>query len=70
MFGPSDVRYFRYSLEKAADLRLVCQEAADDIYVSPEDDPDVIRAVGDLQADVGRVSGRKPRLRETLDPGG
>ncbi|WP_308531474.1 glycosyl hydrolase 115 family protein [uncultured Paenibacillus sp.] len=68
MFGPSYIRYAPE--EESAALRLVDQGAAADICVSPEDHPGVIRAAGDLQADIERVTGRKPRLVEALEAGG
>lgn len=68
MFGPS---YIRHLPEEGQDFfRLVHQGAAADIYVSSEDHPGVIRAAGDLQADVERVTGQKPQLLEALEPGG
>ena len=40
--------------------------SATDIYVDATDDPAVIRAAGDLQADVERVTGTRPELIHTL----
>ncbi|MFE7652984.1 glycosyl hydrolase 115 family protein [Streptomyces bottropensis] len=37
-----------------------------DLFVDPADDPAVARAAGDLQADVERVGGVRPRLLRTL----
>jgi hypothetical protein len=44
---------------------VVAQGAAVDIYVDAADSPSVIRAVSDLQADVERVSGVTPLIRNT-----
>ncbi|GAB2729936.1 glycosyl hydrolase 115 family protein [Streptomyces bullii] len=45
---------------------LVAGGTAVDLFVDPADDPAVLRAAGDLQADVERVSGVRPRLLHTL----
>ncbi|MEH0423455.1 glycosyl hydrolase 115 family protein [Streptomyces sp. B21-083] len=45
---------------------LVRGGSATDVFVDAADDPAVIRAAGDLQADVERVSGIRPRLIHTL----
>ncbi|MPY56117.1 glycosyl hydrolase 115 family protein [Streptomyces spongiae] len=45
---------------------LVRDGAAVDVFVDAADDAAVIRAAGDLQADVERVSGVRPELRHTL----
>ncbi|ELP65025.1 glycosyl hydrolase 115 family protein [Streptomyces turgidiscabies] len=45
---------------------LVRAGSATDIFVDAADDPAVIRAAGDLQADVERVSGTRPRLIHSL----
>ena len=37
-----------------------------DVFVDAGDDPAVLRAAGDLQADVERVTGVRPALRRTL----
>ncbi|MFJ8533898.1 glycosyl hydrolase 115 family protein [Streptomyces sp. NPDC093591] len=52
------------------DFPLVRGGAAVDLYVDAADDPAVIRAAGDLQADVERVSGVRPRLGHTLPEAG
>ncbi|MEV0637837.1 glycosyl hydrolase 115 family protein [Streptomyces sp. NPDC050619] len=49
-----------------ADFPLVRGGAAVDIFVDAADDPAVIRAAGDLQADVERVTGVRPQLRHAL----
>ncbi|QNP76207.1 glycosyl hydrolase 115 family protein [Streptomyces roseirectus] len=48
------------------DFPLVVGGQATDLFVDPAEDPAVIRAAGDLQADVERVSGVRPRLLHTL----
>ncbi|WP_107120234.1 glycosyl hydrolase 115 family protein [Streptomyces regalis] len=48
------------------DFPLVRGGTATELYVDAADDPAVIRAAGDLQADVERVSGVRPVLRHTL----
>jgi hypothetical protein len=48
------------------DFPLVQGGAAVDVFVDAADDPAVIRAAGDLQADVERVGGVRPALRHTL----
>ncbi|MET7700748.1 glycosyl hydrolase 115 family protein [Streptomyces sp. NPDC005485] len=48
------------------DFPLVDNGGAVDLFVDPADDPSVIRAAGDLQADLERVSGIRPRLLHTL----
>lgn len=48
------------------DFPLVRGGTAVELYVDAADDPAVIRAAGDLQADVERVSGLRPVLRHTL----
>lgn len=48
------------------DFPLVRDGAAVELYVAAADDPAVIRAAGDLQADVERVSGVRPELRHTV----
>jgi glycosyl hydrolase family 115 (putative glucuronidase)/glycosyl hydrolase family 115 len=45
---------------------LVRGGAAVDLFVDPADDPAVVRATGDLQADVERVGRVRPRLLHTL----
>ncbi|MGW2613738.1 glycosyl hydrolase 115 family protein [Streptomyces sp. NPDC001500] len=45
---------------------LVHDGVAVEVYVDAADDPAVIRAAGDLQADVERVAGVRPELRHTL----
>ncbi|MGP4047944.1 glycosyl hydrolase 115 family protein [Streptomyces sp. 2A115] len=45
---------------------LVRNGAAADLFVDSADDPSVVRAAGDLQADVERVSGVRPRLLHTV----
>jgi hypothetical protein len=45
---------------------LVKGGTAVELFVDAADDPAVIRAAGDLQADVERVSGTRPALRHTL----
>ncbi|MGG6314172.1 glycosyl hydrolase 115 family protein, partial [Paenibacillus macerans] len=67
MFQPS---YIQHLLQNGASpsFRLVHQGAAADLYVSLAEEPGVIRAAGDLQADVERVSGRKPRLVQDAVP--
>lgn len=49
-----------------AGFPLVRNSAAVDLFVDPADDPAVVRAAGDLCADVERVSGVRPRLRHTV----
>ncbi|MET9970097.1 glycosyl hydrolase 115 family protein, partial [Streptomyces sp. NPDC006356] len=49
-----------------ADFPLVQGGTAVELYVDAADDPAVIRAAGDLQADIERVSGVRPVLRHTL----
>jgi hypothetical protein len=44
--------------------------AAVELYVDAADEPAVIRAVGDLQADIERVGGVRPKLSHTLPPTG
>ncbi|MGC9540595.1 glycosyl hydrolase 115 family protein [Streptomyces sp. UG1] len=51
---------------KRTDFPLVRGGTAVALYVDAADDPAVIRAAGDLQADVERVSGVRPELRHTL----
>ncbi|TPQ22775.1 glycosyl hydrolase 115 family protein [Streptomyces sporangiiformans] len=48
------------------DFPLVRDGAAVDLFVDSADDPAVLRAAGDLQADVERVSGVRPRLLHTV----
>ncbi|MDN0196543.1 glycosyl hydrolase 115 family protein [Streptomyces sp. S.PNR 29] len=48
------------------DFPLVQGGTAVDVFVDAADDPAVIRAAGDLQADVERVGGVRPGLRHTL----
>ncbi|MFF3336822.1 glycosyl hydrolase 115 family protein [Streptomyces sp. NPDC002888] len=48
------------------DFPLVAGGAAVEVYVDARDDPAVVRAAGDLQADVERVTGVRPALRHTL----
>ncbi|MET8981857.1 glycosyl hydrolase 115 family protein [Streptomyces sp. NPDC004539] len=48
------------------DFPLVADGSATDLYVDPAEDPAVLRAAGDLAADVERVSGVRPRLLHTL----
>lgn len=48
------------------DFPLVKGGAAVDLFVDSADDPAVVRAAGDLQADVERVSGVRPHLRHTV----
>jgi hypothetical protein len=48
------------------DFPLVRDGVAVDVFVDAADDAAVIRAAGDLQADVERVSGVRPALRHTL----
>jgi hypothetical protein len=50
----------------AAGFPLVRDGSAVDVYVDADDDPAVVRAAGDLQADIERVSGVRPRLVHTL----
>ncbi|WP_078492185.1 glycosyl hydrolase 115 family protein [Streptomyces yerevanensis] len=45
---------------------LVRGGVAVDLFVDPADDPAVVRTAGDLQTDVERVSGAKPRLLHTV----
>ncbi|MFD7935765.1 hypothetical protein ACFV4T_14790, partial [Streptomyces sp. NPDC059755] len=45
---------------------LVRDGVAVDVFVDAADDPAVIRAAGDLRADVERVCGVRPGLRHTL----
>ncbi|WP_037801934.1 glycosyl hydrolase 115 family protein [Streptomyces resistomycificus] len=45
---------------------LVRDGSAVDVFVDPSDDPAVVRAAGDLPADVERVGGVRPRLLHTL----
>ncbi|WP_329416910.1 glycosyl hydrolase 115 family protein [Streptomyces sp. NBC_00704] len=45
---------------------LVRDGVAAEVFVDAADDPAVIRAAGDLQADVERVAGVRPELRHTL----
>ncbi|MEH0457897.1 hypothetical protein [Streptomyces acidiscabies] len=49
-----------------AGLPLVADGLATDLYVDPAEHPAVIRAAGDLQADIERVSGVRPRLLHAL----
>ena len=44
---------------------LVESKTAIDIFVDSADDPAVIRAVGDLKADIGRVAGVQPNVKNT-----
>ncbi|MBE8470617.1 glycosyl hydrolase 115 family protein [Streptomyces justiciae] len=48
------------------DFPLVDAGAAVAVFVDAADDPAVIRAAGDLQADIERVSGVRPELLDTL----
>ncbi|GAV37494.1 glycosyl hydrolase 115 family protein [Streptomyces acidiscabies] len=48
------------------DFPLVADGLATDLYVDPAEHPAVIRAAGDLQADIERVSGVRPRLLHAL----
>ncbi|WP_461077846.1 glycosyl hydrolase 115 family protein [Streptomyces deserti] len=48
------------------DFPMVRGGTAVDLFVDPADDPAVLRAAADLQADVERVSGVRPRLLHTL----
>jgi hypothetical protein len=45
---------------------LVRDGAAVEVFVDAADEPAVLRAAGDLQADVERVTGVRPRLRHTV----
>ncbi|WAU86502.1 glycosyl hydrolase 115 family protein [Streptomyces sp. Qhu-G9] len=49
-----------------AGFPLVRGGVAVDLFVDPADDPAVVRAAGDLRADIERVSGTQPRLRHDL----
>ncbi len=48
------------------DFPLVADGTAVPVFVDAADDPAVVRAAGDLQADVERVSGARPELLHTL----
>ncbi|MCX4767328.1 glycosyl hydrolase 115 family protein [Streptomyces sp. NBC_01275] len=48
------------------DFALVRDGVAVDVFVDAADDPAVVRAAGDLAADVERVGGVRPELRHTL----
>ncbi|MDX2676433.1 glycosyl hydrolase 115 family protein [Streptomyces sp. NY05-11A] len=48
------------------DFDLLRDGVAVDVFVDAADDPAVVRAAGDLQADVERVGGVRPALRRTL----
>ncbi|MFJ4817847.1 glycosyl hydrolase 115 family protein [Streptomyces sp. NPDC088801] len=50
------------------DFPLLRDGTAVDVFVDAADDPAVIRAAGDLQADVERVGGVRPRLLHTVPP--
>ncbi|MFJ4080694.1 glycosyl hydrolase 115 family protein [Streptomyces iakyrus] len=50
------------------DFPLLRDGTAVDVFVDATDDPAVIRAAGDLQADVERVGGVRPRLVHTVPP--
>lgn len=67
MFGPSYIRHLPE--EGQAFFPLVHQGAAADLYVSSDDHPGVIRAAGDLQADIEQVTCQQLRLLEALGPG-
>ncbi|MCO1580400.1 glycosyl hydrolase 115 family protein [Crossiella sp. SN42] len=47
------------------ELALVRDGSAADLFVDQADDPAVVRAAGDLAADVARVSGTRPRVQRT-----
>ncbi|WP_189711891.1 glycosyl hydrolase 115 family protein [Streptomyces phaeofaciens] len=49
-----------------AEFALVRDGVAVDVYVDAADDPAVLRAAGDLLADVERVTGVRPELRHTV----
>lgn len=52
--------------EDRPDFPLVQAGTAVDVFVDATDDPAVIRAAGDLQADIERVGGARPALLHTL----
>jgi hypothetical protein len=52
---------------RAGDFKLVDQGAAADLGVAPEDYKVAHIAAGDLAADIERVTGLKPRVRENAD---
>ncbi|CAM5268954.1 hypothetical protein SAURM35S_05630 [Streptomyces aurantiogriseus] len=54
------------SADRAGDFALVRDGVAVDVFVDAADDAAVVRAAGDLQADVERVGGVRPALRHTL----
>ncbi|WP_037679767.1 glycosyl hydrolase 115 family protein [Streptomyces griseus] len=56
----------RAAADGRPDFPLVEGGAAVEVYVDAADDPAVVRAAGDLQADVERVTGVRPVLRHTL----
>lgn len=54
----------------ANDLILCSQTNMTAIFVATNDDPAVIRAVGDLAADFARVTGRKPKIEDAFSTDG
>ncbi len=62
--------YVTFAAPPAASLPLVAANTAAPILVAENDWPGVLRAAGDLQADVERVTGLKPELRRLKGPGG
>jgi hypothetical protein len=50
---------------EAGDFQLVYDSSAADIYVSEDDDWGVIKAAGDLQSDIKKVTGIEPLLKKS-----
>ena len=59
--GPS---YVRHTTTEGS-LKLVSTDHLSNLYVDPQDDPGVIRAVRDLRADIQRVAGQQPQIVHT-----
>src|SRR5690606_25963172 len=58
------------SRAEAAGFALATAERAVPLVVDPDDLPGVLRAAGDLQQDIERVTGRKPQLLNVPPRGG
>ncbi|MFE9438721.1 glycosyl hydrolase 115 family protein [Streptomyces sp. NPDC006602] len=63
---PATARAAEAAAPDRPDFPLAQGGAATDVFVDAADDPAVVRAAGDLPADIERVSGVRPKLLHTL----